>query len=144
MDTSTVLPHVNAVLNGISAILITIAFILVKSGKAEQHRKVMIAAVSVSAVFLVSYLIYHFSAPVYVFPGEGWVRPVYFTMLTSHVIFATLATPMIGFTVFRALTGNIEKHRAIARWTFPVWLYTTVTGVLIYLILFQYYGSPNG
>jgi uncharacterized membrane protein YozB (DUF420 family) len=139
MTTATVLPHVNAALNALSTILLIIGFILIRSGRREDHRKVMIAALSVSAVFLVSYLTYHFTAPIFVFPGTGWTVPVYYALLISHVILATLATPMVAMTAYRALKGSFDRHKAIARWTIGVWLYVTVTGVVIYVILYHVY-----
>jgi putative membrane protein len=107
------------------------------------HRKVMIAALSVSAIFLVSYLTYHFTAPIFVFPGTGWTVPVYYALLISHVILATLATPMVAVTAYRALKGTFDRHKAIARWTIGVWLYVTVTGVMIYVILYHVYPSSE-
>lgn len=139
MSTADVLPHVNATLNAISTVLLIIGFSLIRAGKREQHRKVMIAALIVSAIFLVCYLIYHFTAPIFVFPGTGWTVPVYYAMLISHVILAIVATPMVLMTAWRALKGNFERHRAIARWTIWIWLYVTVTGVMIYVILYHVY-----
>lgn len=139
MSTADILPHVNATLNAISTVLLIIGFSLIRAGKREQHRKVMIAALIVSAVFLISYLIYHFTAPIFVFPGTGWTVPVYYAMLISHVILAIVATPMVLMTAWRALKGNFERHRAIARWTIWIWLYVTVTGVMIYVILYHVY-----
>ncbi|MEQ9448495.1 MAG: DUF420 domain-containing protein, partial [Rhodospirillaceae bacterium] len=139
MPTEAILPHVNAALNTASTILLILGFIMIRSGRKEAHRRVMISAIAVSALFLVSYLIYHFTAPIFVFPGTGWTVPAYYTMLISHVILATLVTPMIFITVWRALHGRFERHKAIARWTLPVWLYVTVTGVAIYVILYHVY-----
>jgi len=139
MTVATVLPHVNAVLNTLSTILILIAFVFIRSGNREMHRKFMLAAIIVSAVFLVSYLTYHFYAPIFVFPGTGWTIPAYYTLLISHVILAVVVTPMVGITAWRALHGAFDRHKAIARWTFPIWLYVTVTGVAIYAILYHVY-----
>jgi putative membrane protein len=154
MDTSAVLPHVNAALNTISTILLLIGFVHIKAGRREQHRKAMLAATAVSAVFLVSYLVYHFTAPLFAFPGTGWVRPVYFGMLASHVILAAVIAPMVLVTLWRALkawraTGDLfapdafTSHRKIARITWPIWIYVTVTGVLIYVILYHVYPAPT-
>jgi putative membrane protein len=153
MDTATVLPHVNAVLNSISTVLLLIGFVMIKTGRRELHRKVMLAATAVSAVFLVCYLVYHFTAPIFVFPGQGWERPAYFTLLVSHVILAAAMTPMVVVTLWRAwkawqTTGDLfapgafAAHRKIARYTWPVWIYVTVTGVLIYVILYHVYPAP--
>ncbi|MGE4064701.1 MAG: DUF420 domain-containing protein [Rhodospirillaceae bacterium] len=142
MSTAAVLPHLNAALNAISAILLIIGFILIRAGRRDVHRKVMIAALSVSAVFLVSYLTYHFTAPIFVFQGTGWTRPVYYALLISHVILATLATPLVAVTAYRALKGTFDRHRAIARWTIGVWLYVAVSGVMIYVALYHIYPTP--
>jgi uncharacterized membrane protein YozB (DUF420 family) len=153
MELTAVLPHLNAALNATSTILLLIAYGLIRAGRRAAHRKVMGAALIVSAVFLVSYLTYHFTAPVFVFPGKGWIVPVYYTMLVSHVILAAIATPMIAFTAWRAIaawrTGGatadasvFARHRALARWTFQIWLYVTVTGVVIYATLYHVYAPP--
>ena len=139
MTAATVLPHVNAALNALSTLLILTGFIFIRSGNREMHRKVMIAAIVVSAVFLACYLTYHFTAPIFVFPGTGWTIPVYYTMLITHVILAIAVTPMIIVTAWRSLHGRFESHKKIARWTLPIWLYVTVTGVLIYVILYHVY-----
>lgn len=139
MDTANTLPHVNAALNSITTVLLIVGFMFIRTGWREMHRKVMIAALAVSAAFLVSYLVYHFTAPIFVFPGEGWVRPIYYAMLISHVALATVATPLIAVTAWRGLTGRFERHRLLARWTWPIWLYVSVTGVLIYVLLYHVY-----
>jgi uncharacterized membrane protein YozB (DUF420 family) len=156
MDLLHILPHVNAALNATSTILVVTAYILIRRGRPAAHRQVMIAAMIVSAVFLVCYLTYHFTAPVFVFPGRGWIVPVYYAMLISHVILAVVVTPMIAVTAWRALRAwrdgagladielNFARHRAIARWTLPIWIYVTVTGVLIYVTLYHVYApSPQ-
>jgi len=132
-----VLPHLNAVLNATSTILLLLGFGLIRSGNRETHRKIMVSALIVSSVFLVSYLIYHFTAPVFVYRGPAWSRPVYFALLISHVILAIVATPLVAVTAWRALHGSFDRHRALARWTLPVWLYVTTTGVVIYAILYH-------
>ncbi len=150
MALQDILPHVNAALNTLSTILLVIAWICVRTGRRHAHRKAMIAAMTVSALFLACYLVYHFTAPVFVFPGTGWIVPVYYAMLISHVILATVVTPMIVVTALRAMKAwqngaglqnldNFARHRAIARWTMPIWLYVTVTGVLIYVTLYHVY-----
>ncbi|OFX13158.1 MAG: hypothetical protein A2516_03130 [Alphaproteobacteria bacterium RIFOXYD12_FULL_60_8] len=141
MDASQILPHINAALNSISTVLLLIGFVLIKRGDRVNHPKVMKAAVAVSAVFLAFYLVYHFTAPVLKFPGEGWTRPIYFTLMWTHIVLATAAVPMIAVTVTRALKGDFERHRQIARWTWPVWIYVTFTGVVIYVILYHVYGA---
>ncbi|TAL00519.1 MAG: DUF420 domain-containing protein [Rhodospirillaceae bacterium] len=155
MDLLHILPHVNAVLNATSTVLILTALAFIRAGRPAAHRRVMIAAIIVSAVFLVCYLTYHFTAPVFVFPGTGWIVPVYYTMLISHVILALAVTPLIAITAWRgahawrggaglADRGNFARHRAIARWTLPIWLYVTVTGVVIYVTLYHVYARPPG
>jgi putative membrane protein len=143
MTAATVLPHVNAVLNTLSTILLLIGFAFIRSGNREIHRKFMIAAIIVSAVFLASYLTYHFMAPIFVFPGTGWTVPAYYTLLISHVILAVVVTPMVMVTAWRGLKGNFDRHKLIARWTLPIWLYVTVTGVAIYAILYHVYPPPS-
>jgi uncharacterized membrane protein YozB (DUF420 family) len=142
MTAATVLPHVNAVLNMLSTILLLIGFAFIKSGNREIHRRFMLAAIIVSAIFLACYLVYHFMAPIFKFPGTGWTVPAYYVLLISHVILAVAVTPMVFVTAWRALHGNFDRHRAIARWTLPIWLYVTVTGVVIYVILYHVYPSP--
>ena len=136
-----ILPHVNAVLNTIATVLLLIGFILIRKGRPDLHRPVMIATIIVSAVFLVCYLIYHFTAPVFVYRGPAWSRPVYYAMLISHVVLATIVTPMVAVTAWRSLHGQFERHRKIARWTWPIWIYVTTTGVVIYVVLYHVF--PN-
>jgi uncharacterized membrane protein YozB (DUF420 family) len=153
MTTATILPHVNAALNALSTLLLVFGFAMIRAGRREAHRKTMLSAAVVSAIFLVCYLVYHFTAPIFEFPGQGWTRPAYFTMLASHVVLATAATPLVILTLWRAFaawraTGDLAsataflRHRAVARWTLPVWLYVTVTGVAIYVILYHVYPAP--
>jgi uncharacterized membrane protein YozB (DUF420 family) len=142
MDSATLLPHVNAALNAVSTVLIVLGFILIRRGAREAHRKVMLLAIGVSAVFLVSYLFYHFTAPIFVFPGTGPIRALYYVILITHVILAAVVTPMIILTALRALRGTFDRHKALARWTLPIWLYVTVTGVIIYWMLYHAY--PGG
>lgn len=139
MNTATFLPHITATLNAASVVLLLIGFALIRSGDRVHHRKVMISAVVVSAVFLVCYLVYHFTAPIFVFKGEGLIRPVYYFILITHVILATAVTPMIVMTVRRAWKGSFDAHRGLARWTFPVWLYVSVTGIVVYYMLYHLY-----
>ncbi|NKB44270.1 MAG: DUF420 domain-containing protein [Alphaproteobacteria bacterium] len=142
MTTAEVLPHINAVLNSISTVLLLIGFVLIKAGRKEAHRKVMTSAIGVSAVFLVSYLTYHFTAPIFVFPGTGWAVPAYYTLLISHVILATVVAPMVVVTAWRAFHGEFDRHKAIARWTWPVWMFVSISGVAVYAILYHVYPAP--
>lgn len=139
MDTASTLPHLNAALNAITVVLLIVGFVLVRSGRKDVHRVVMIAALGVSAVFLASYLVYHFTAPIFVFRGEGLVRPLYYAMLISHVVLAAVAAPMIAVTAWRAARGTVDRHRRLARWTWPIWMYVSLTGVLIYWMLYHAY-----
>ncbi|MEQ8510059.1 MAG: DUF420 domain-containing protein [Rhodospirillaceae bacterium] len=142
MTTAAVLPHINATLNGISTILLLIGFVLIKMGHKDAHRKAMISAIVVSAVFLVSYLTYHFTAPIFVFPGTGWAVPAYYALLISHVILATVVTPMVVVTAWWALHGQFDKHKRLARWTWPVWIFVTTSGIAVYAILYHVYPAP--
>lgn len=131
------LPAVNATLNGISGVLLVIAYSLIRQRKIEQHRKVMLAAFATSALFLVFYIIYHAQVGSVRFTRQGVVRPIYFTILITHVTLAAAVLPMAIFTLTRGLQGRYPQHRRIARWTFPIWLYVSVTGVLVYVLLYR-------
>jgi uncharacterized membrane protein YozB (DUF420 family) len=130
----------NATLNGTSAILLAAGYSAVRSGKIALHKKLMVSAFFVSCAFLVSYVIYHIRIhQVIHFQGEGWIRPVYFTLLTSHTILAIVIVPMIIVTLRRAWLQRFDKHRVIARWTLPLWFYVSVTGVIVYFMVYQIY-----
>jgi putative membrane protein len=130
----------NATLNGASAILLAAGYSAIRSGKIALHKKLMVSAFFVSCVFLVSYLIYHFRIhQVIHFQGQGWIRPVYFALLTSHTILAIVIVPMIIVTLRRAWLQRFDKHRVIARWTLPLWFYVSVTGVIVYFLVYQIY-----
>lgn len=135
------LPTVNAILNAISAILLTIGYGFIRAGKWRTHKKIMLSAFGVSVLFLISYVIYHSVTGDTRFQGQGWIRPVYFTILISHIILAAVIVPMALITLFRALRERFDKHRKIARWTFPIWLYVSVTGVIVYMMLYHWYPS---
>lgn len=137
------LPAVNATLNGISAILLLMGFIAIRKGNKKFHQRCMISAFAVSAVFLICYLVYHYYAGSTKFTATGWIRPVYFSILISHVILAAAIVPMILLTMWRAWKKDFEKHKKIARWTWPLWMYVSVTGVLIYLMLYQWFPPAN-
>ena len=135
----TDLPPVNASLNALSAIFLAGGFYFIRHKNIPAHRRCMISAFATSAVFLACYLIYHFSVGMTKFPGRGWVRPVYFTMLISHVFLAILILPLAIVTLSRALRERFDSHRKIARWTWPIWMYVSVTGVLVYVMLYHLY-----
>lgn len=131
------LPTVNATLNTISAILLTIGYLLIRQRKIEAHKRCMLAAFAVSVLFLISYVIYHANAGSKPFEQQGWIRPVYFTILISHIILAFVIVPLALRTLYLAWRERFEQHRRIAKITLPIWLYVSVTGVLIYLMLYQ-------
>ncbi len=131
------LPALNATLNAISGILLLIGYSQIKAGRRDQHKQWMIAAFVSSALFLVSYLVYHAQVGSVPFTRQGFVRPLYFTILITHVILAAVVVPMVLLTLSRGLKGRFVQHRKIARWTFPIWLYVSVTGVLVYVLLYK-------
>lgn len=131
------LPVLNAVLNTTAAVLLLIGYSLIRRRKTHAHKKVMLSAFAVSCLFLVSYVIYHLNVGSVRFDKPGWVRTVYLWILATHTILAA-AVPVLAILTLRfALTGRFHKHRALARWTFPIWLYVSVTGVVVYLLLYQ-------
>ena len=132
------LPTLNAALNGTSAVLLTLGYLFIRRKKVNLHKACMVSAFVISTLFLVSYLIYHYHAGSKPFPGEGWTRPLYFAILISHVILATVTLPLSIVTLARGLRGRFEKHRSIARWALPIWLYVSVTGVVVYLMLYRW------
>ena len=131
------LPTVNATLNTISAILLITGYVLIRQRKIAPHKKCMLAAFAVSVLFLISYCIYHANVGSTKFTQQGWIRPVYFTILISHIILAFAIVPLALRTLYLAWRKRFDKHRRIAKITFPIWLYVSVTGVLIYLMLYQ-------
>ena len=132
-------PALNATLNGASAVLIVTGRSFIKRKKVALHRACMLAAVVTSAAFLACYLYYHAHVGSVHFPGQGWVRPVYFTVLISHTILAGAVPILVALSLTLALRQKFERHRRIARWTYPIWLYVSVTGVIVYLMLYQIY-----
>lgn len=131
------LPAVNATLNGISGVLLVIAYGLIRARRIEQHRKVMLAAFATSSLFLVCYIVYHAQVGSVRFTRHGFVRPLYFTILITHVALAAVVLPLAIVTLSRGLKARYAQHRRIARWTFPIWLYVSITGVLVYVLLYQ-------
>ena len=132
-------PAINATLNGASAVLILTGRGLIKRGKIAAHRACMIAAVVASGLFLFCYLYYHAHAGVIHFQGQGLIRPVYFSILITHMILAAVIVPLVIITLARAWRGRFDRHRAIARWTYPAWLYVSITGVVVYFLLYHLY-----
>lgn len=133
------LPTVNAVLNGTAAVLLVWGYTLIRRKKIQQHRRVMLSAFSVSVIFLICYLVYHYNVGSVGFPRPGWVKTVYLTILFTHTVLAVTVPFLAVITLNRALWGRFDKHRKIARWTFPIWLYVSVTGVIVYLMLYHLY-----
>ncbi len=134
----------NASLNALSAILLAAGYGAIRAGKREVHKAFMISAFAVSTVFLGSYLVYHYRVGHVVFQGQGWIRPVYFALLLSHTVLAVVIVPMILVTLRRAWLERFDKHRLIARWTLPLWFYVSVTGVIVYLLVYQIYTLKSG
>lgn len=134
------LPAVNATLNGAAAVLLTAGWVAIRRKRVAVHRFLMIAAVVTSALFLASYLTYHAVHGSRRFPGQGPIRAVYLTILASHTVLAAAVVPLVLVTLYRAWRGQDERHRAVARWTLPIWLYVSITGVTVYWLLYRVYG----
>jgi len=135
----TFLPPIYATINGITAVLLVTAFIAIKNKKRVLHERIMKLCIGLSASFLVMYVLYHMTTESTTFGGAGAIRYVYFIVLISHILLSVLVIPLVLFTFSRALSGNFERHKALARFTFPVWLYVAVTGVIVYLMISPYY-----
>ena len=138
-DYISYLPHLNAMLNSTSALLLLAGFRFIRLGKIQAHRNCQVTAVLTSTLFLISYLTYHYYHGATKFAGQGLVRPFYFIILTTHTILAVMIVPLILVTLYRAARGDFLRHRRIARWTLPLWLYVSVTGVVVYGLLYQVY-----
>jgi putative membrane protein len=136
------LATVNATLNAVAAVFLAAGFYFIRRRQIAAHRACMLTAFGVSAVFLICYLTYHYQVGDVRFQGHGAVRPVYFTILITHIILAGLTVPLAIFTLSRALRARFDAHRRIARWTWPVWMYVSVTGVIVYLMVYHIYGPP--
>lgn len=130
------LPAVNASLNAVATVLLIYGYTLIRRGKREQHKKVMLSAFAVSIVFLICYLVYHAEVGSVPYKGEGVMRAIYFTILIPHVILAATVPVLAGITLWRAFQEQFDKHRKIARITFPIWLFVSITGVMVYLMLY--------
>ena len=131
------LPTLNAALNATSAVLLVLGWVLVRRRRLEAHRRAMLGAVGCSTLFLVSYLVYHAQVGSVRFQGQGWIRPLYFAILLTHTVLAAAIVPLVLVTLTRALRGRFEAHRRLARVTFPLWAYVSVTGVVIYVMLYR-------
>jgi uncharacterized membrane protein YozB (DUF420 family) len=138
-DYISYLPHLNACLNGTSAVLLFSGYSFIRSGNVAAHRTCQVSALIVSLLFLASYLTYHYHHGATRFQGTGLARPIYFTILISHTILAVVIVPLVALTFYRALRQDFARHRRIARITLPLWLYVSITGVIVYLMLYQIY-----
>jgi len=136
-----IFPVINASLNGTSALLLVTAHRMIKRGRVALHRALMLTAIVTSTAFLISYLYYHAHVGSVRFQGQGWPRRIYFTILISHTILAAAIVPLVIITLSRALRERFDGHRAIARWTYPLWLYVSVTGVVIYFMLYKWFAA---
>ena len=136
------LPTLNAALNATSAVLLVLGYRFIRRREISAHRACMLAAFGVSIVFLVSYVTYHVQVGSVHFLGTGLIRGVYFGILITHTILAALVPPLAVVTLTRAVRGQFERHRRLARWTFPIWLYVSVTGVVVYVMLYHLYAAP--
>jgi uncharacterized membrane protein YozB (DUF420 family) len=136
-----IFPVINATLNGTSAVLLLVGHSFIKRGRMAAHRAVMISAVVTSSLFLTSYLYYHWHVGHVVFPRQGWWHHVYYTILISHTLLAITIVPLVIITLIRALRERFDRHAAIARWTYPLWLYVSVTGVVIYFMLYHLFAA---
>ncbi len=135
------LPAVNATLNAIATLLLIMGYRMIRQGRIETHKRFMLSAVAVSALFLVSYLIYHYYAGSVKYPLLDWTRVVYFAILIPHVILAAVMAPFILILLWHALRENFEKHKRLARWVWPVWIFVSISGVVVYLMLYWYAGA---
>jgi len=136
-------PTLNAILNGASAVFLACGYVMIRKGRMAAHRAFMLSAFCCSIVFLISYVLYHLKAGVFHFAGQGWIRPAYFILLTTHTILAIVIVPLVLITLSRALRRRFDRHRLIARWTLPIWFYVSVTGVIIYWMLYHLYATPS-
>lgn len=135
------LPTLNALLNATSGVFLVLGYVMIRQRKINAHKFCMIGAVTASILFLISYVIYHYHAGATTFKGTGIARPIYFTILISHTILAVTIVPFVIVTLKRAFGGKFLEHMKVARWTFPMWLYVSITGVIVYLMLYHIYPS---
>ncbi len=139
MDILKLLPTWNAFLNGLSGILLVAGYVQMRKKNIHAHKRLMVSAFFVSILFLVSYLYYHYNVGSVPFTGQGWIRPVYFAILISHTLLAATVPFLASITLYRAFREEFDRHRRIARWTFPIWVYVSATGVVVYLLLYVLY-----
>jgi uncharacterized membrane protein YozB (DUF420 family) len=139
MSLTAALPHLNAILNALATIFLTAGYYYIRSGQIERHKACMVSAAIVSAVFLVSYLAHRANAPILVFNGPKSLSIPYYTLLISHVSLSVAIVPLVAMTLWRAFKGRFELHRKVARWAWPAWMYVSVSGIAVYLVLYQVY-----
>ncbi len=139
MDILKLLPTWNAFLNGLSGILLVAGYVQMRKKNISAHKRLMVSAFFVSILFLASYLYYHYNVGSVPFTGQGWMRPVYYAILISHTLLAATVPFLASITLYRAFRGEFDRHRRIARWTFPIWVYVSATGVIVYLLLYVIY-----
>lgn len=139
MPEITTIPHINASLNALSVVFLSLGFVFIKNGNKTAHRAAMVGALLVSAVFLVFYVYYKLNSGFAKFGGEGFIRPVYFTILIIHVLGAIAIVPLVPMTVARAIKGNFERHKRLARWTWPTWMFVGISGVVVYWMAIRLY-----
>jgi uncharacterized membrane protein YozB (DUF420 family) len=135
------LPSLNAGLNTLATVLLIVGYVFIRRGNVTAHRAAMLAAFLVSVLFLVSYLIYHYHVGSVRFPGTGAIRVVYLAILVTHIILAAIVPPLALLTLARGLRGDVDRHRRVARWTLPIWLYVSITGVIVYVMLYVIYAA---
>jgi putative membrane protein len=133
------LPLMNAIINGTCSVLLITSFIMIKKKKVNIHKALNLTAFVLSVIFLLSYVTFHFFVPDTVFPKDNPIKPLYLVILITHILFAAIALPFVLFSFYRGLKRQTEKHKKISRWTFPIWLYVTVTGVIVYIMISPYY-----
>ncbi|SOD96053.1 DUF420 domain-containing protein [Spirosoma fluviale] len=136
---TTVLPHLNAVINSLTALLLLIGFYFIRKGNIAAHKRTMLMAFALGSVFLVSYVLYHLTNQSTPFGGKGWIRPVYYFLLVSHIFLSIVVVWFVLRAVYFALSGQIEKHRQTVKYAFPIWLYVSITGVIVYFLIEPYY-----
>ena len=139
-DLVPLMPHFQAALNGLTLSLLIAGYAAIRHGKRTHHRVIMVVALVFSTLFMASYLTYHATVGYAPFAGQGWIRPVYFSFLASHILLAAIVVPMVLSTVYLAIRGNFTRHPAVARWALPAWLYVSFSGVLVYVLGFHIYG----
>ncbi|MCX6213430.1 DUF420 domain-containing protein [Spirosoma sp.] len=136
---TTILPHLNAVINSLTAILLLIGFYFIRQGNIVAHKRTMLMAFTLGSVFLVSYVLYHLTNQSTPFGGSGWIRPVYYFLLVSHIVLSIVVVWFVLRAVYYALSGQIDKHKQTVKYAFPIWLYVSITGVIVYFLIEPYY-----